>query len=200
VSFYNQSEEGPVYPTPTIGMVGVLDSLDQKMTMNFKNPGDLIYMIGTHRDDINCSDYLHQICGVSHSPAPYFDLDEEAKVQQTITRLISEKIINSAHDISEGGLFTCVLESAMSKNLGFALETDSNIRKDAYLFGEAQSRVIVSVNPELQKMFEAEIQNVVYSKLGKVMGDGSIHIDNEEWGYISDWKNAYDTAIEKMLS
>ncbi|MDI9319481.1 MAG: phosphoribosylformylglycinamidine synthase subunit PurL [Phycisphaerales bacterium] len=199
VSFYNQSEDGPVYPTPTIGMVGVLDNLDQKMTMHFKNAGDLIYMIGTHRNDINCSDYLHHICGVSHSPAPHFDLNEEANVQKTIKRLIDEKIIHSAHDISEGGLFTTVLESAMRLNLGFTIDTDTAIRKDAFLFGEAQSRVIVSVNPDIQKLFEAEVQYVAYSKLGKVLGDGSMHIDHEDWGYISDWKNAYDTTIERML-
>lgn len=199
VSFYNQSEDGPVYPTPTIGMVGVLENLDQKMTMHFKNAGDVIYMIGTHRNDINCSDYLHSICGITHSPAPHFDLQEEAGVQKTIARLISEKIILSAHDTAEGGLFTAVLESAMRNNLGFSIDTDGNIRKDAYLFGEAQSRVVVSVSPELQKMFEAELQDVAYSKLGTVLATGNIQIDNEDWGYISDWKKAYDTAIEKML-
>lgn len=199
VSFYNQSEDGPVYPTPTIGMVGVLDSMEQKMTMHFKNAGDSIYMIGTHRNDINCSDYLHSICGISHSPAPHFDLNEEAAVQATITRLINEKIILSAHDISEGGLFTTVLESAMRNNLGFSIQTDAQIRKDAFLFGEAQSRVIVSVQAGLEKMFEAEVQNVAYAKIGQVLADGSMHIDNENWGYISEWKNAYDTAIEKML-
>lgn len=199
VSFYNQSEDGPVYPTPTIGMVGVLDSLDQKMTMYFKNAGDIIYMIGTHRNDINCSDYLHSICGVSHSPAPHFDLSEEADVQKTITDLIAKKIINSAHDISEGGLFTTLLESGMRNNLGFTVETDDAIRKDAFLFGEAQSRVIVSVNSDIHSLFEAEMQGKAYSKIGKVIGDGNIHIDNENWGYTSDWKNAYDTAIENML-
>ncbi len=199
VSFYNQSEDGPVYPTPTIGMVGVLDSLDQKMTMYFKNAGDIIYMIGTHRNDINCSDYLHSICGVSHSPAPHFDLSEEADVQKTITDLIAKKLINSAHDISEGGLFTTLLESGMRNNLGFTVETDSAIRKDAFLFGEAQSRVIVSVNSDIHSLFEAEMQGKAFSKIGKVIGDGNIHIDNENWGYTIDWKNAYDTAIEKML-
>jgi len=199
VSFYNQSEDGPVYPTPTIGMVGVLDNLDQKMTMHFKNAGDIIYMIGTHRNDINCSDYAHSICGVTHSPAPHFELEEEFQVQQTIARLIQEKIILSAHDTAEGGLFTAVLESAMRNNLGFEMNIDASIRKDAYLFGEAQSRVVVSVNADLHQLFEASMQSTPYSKIGKVKGDGSIHIDNEDWGYISDWKNAYDTAIEKML-
>lgn len=199
VSFYNQSEDGPVYPTPTIGMVGVLDSLDDKMTMYFRNPGDLVYMIGTHRNDINCSDYLHSICGVSHSPAPHFELEEEYAVQQTIARLIDEKIILSAHDVSEGGLFTTMLESAMRLNLGFTLNTDETIRKDAFLFGEAQSRVVVSVHPELQGLFEASLQGTAYSKLGTVQADGRIQVDGQDWGYITEWKHAYDTAIESML-
>jgi phosphoribosylformylglycinamidine synthase subunit PurL len=199
VSFYNQSEDGPVYPTPTIGMVGVLDSIDQKMTMNFKTAGDIIYVVGTNRNDINCSEYLHQICGVTHSPAPHFELEEEAQIQNTVARLIQSKLIQSAHDISEGGLFTTVLESAMRNNFGISIESDKNIRKDAFLFGEGQSRVIVSVNPAVHAMFEAEMNSVAFSKLGTVIADGKIQIDQEDWGYIADWKNAYDTAIENML-
>jgi phosphoribosylformylglycinamidine synthase len=200
VSFYNQSEDGPVYPTPTIGMVGILDSLDQKMSLNFKSAGDIIYLIGESRNDINCSEYLHHICGVSMSPAPYFDLDEEHRVQQAILKLIGMKVINSAHDISEGGLFTCVLESAMTNGLGFNIDCDKNIRKDAFLFGEAQSRVIVSVNPAVHAMFEAEMGDVPYSKIGIVNASGQVTVDDENWGYISDWKEAYDTALEKLLN
>src|SRR5690606_1087379 len=149
VSFYNQSsDDGPVYPTPTIGMVGVLDTLDQKMTMYFKQDGDVIYLLGKNRNDINCSEYLHQLCGVSHSPAPHFDLEEEAKLQETVLKLIKEKLIHSAHDCSEGGLFTALMESCFQKDLGFEIATDASIRKDAFLFGEAQSRIVVSVSKE----------------------------------------------------
>ena len=77
VSFYNQNPDGPVYPTPTIGMVGLLEDVADKMTLDFKEDGQLIYLLGESTDDINCSEYLHQICGVEYSPAPYFDLDEE---------------------------------------------------------------------------------------------------------------------------
>lgn len=201
VSFYNQSEDGPVYPTPTIGMVGVLDALEQKMTMDFKSSGDSIYLVGTHRDDINCSDYLHHICGVTHSPAPHFDLKEEAAVQAAITKLISLGLIQSAHDIAEGGLFVALVESAMNHALGFEIHCPTDIRKDAVLFGEAQSRVIVSVKPEVQAMFEASLQqeHVAFSKLGTINNLGELHIDGQHWGHINDWKNAYDTAIEKLL-
>jgi phosphoribosylformylglycinamidine synthase len=199
VSFYNQSEDGPVYPTPTIGMVGVLDSLDQKMTMFFRNPGDVIYLVGTQRNDLNCSEYLHHICGVSMSPAPHFELAEEAAIQKAVAGLISKKLILSAHDISEGGLFTTLLESGMKNNLGFQIQTDENLRKDAFLFGEAQSRVVVSVNPAIQSMFEAEMQQTPFVKLGTVSANGAMQIDGDDWGFVSDWKQAYDTAIERML-
>jgi phosphoribosylformylglycinamidine synthase len=199
VSFYNQSEDGPVYPTPTIGMLGVLDSMDQKMTLGFKHAGDYIYIIGKQRNDINCSDYLHHLCGVNYSPAPHFDLEEEAALQAAVLRLIGEKLINSAHDISEGGLFACLLESAMVNDLGFSIHTDSGIRKDAYLFGEAQSRVVVSVNPGLHHLFEAELKGMAFSRIGKVDADKEIRIDHDGWGYIGDWKSAYDNALEKLV-
>ena len=199
VSFYNQSEDGPVYPTPTIGMVGVLETIDQKMSLGFKHAGDTIYLLGHNRNDINCSDYLHHLCGVTHSPAPYFDMEEEYQLQQTVTRLISEKLIKSAHDISEGGLFACLLESGMANGLGFSIQTDNTIRKDATLFGEAQSRVVVSVNPDVHALFEAELKGLAFTKIGVVDANKEICIDNDSWGYISDWKQAYDTALEKLL-
>jgi phosphoribosylformylglycinamidine synthase II len=200
VSFYNQSEDGPVYPTPTIGMVGVLESLDQKMSLGFKHPGDNIYLVGVNRDDINCSEYLHHLCGVTHSPAPHFDLEEEYQVQQTIARLIGEKIVKSAHDISEGGLFACLLECAMGKGLGFSIQTGDQIRKDATLFGEAQSRVIVTVNADLHALFEAELKGTPFTKIGVVNANREICIDNESWGFVSDWTEAYDNALEKLLN
>src|SRR6187431_2299642 len=103
VSFYNQSPDGPVYPTPTIGMVGLLDNVDMKMTMDFKQAGDHIYLVGKSSDDINSSEYLHKIHGVEFSPAPHFDLEKEYALQQTLISLIKQGTIQSAHDIAEGG-------------------------------------------------------------------------------------------------
>ncbi|MBS1588286.1 MAG: phosphoribosylformylglycinamidine synthase subunit PurL [Bacteroidetes bacterium] len=200
VSFYNQSEDGPVYPTPTIGMVGVLETIDQKMTMFFKEEGDLIYLLGTHHNDINCSEYLHHIIGVKQSPAPHFHMEEEVLLQETVIELCSKKLIESAHDLSEGGLFVALIESCMAKNMGFEITSDQNIRKDAYLFGEAQSRVVVSVKPAMQKAFEASLGTQPFEKIGIVKANGQVHIDSSDWGHISDWKKAYDTAIEQLLA
>ncbi|HYK56229.1 MAG TPA: phosphoribosylformylglycinamidine synthase subunit PurL, partial [Flavisolibacter sp.] len=154
VSFYNQSPDGPVYPTPTIGMVGLLDDADKKMTLNFKNEGDSIYVIGVMRNDINSSEYLHKIKGVEFSQAPHFDLEEEFQLQQKVVELIEAGIIESAHDISEGGLFVTLCESGFTNELGFTVRTGNDFRKDAFLFGEAQSRVVVSVAPANFEAFE----------------------------------------------
>ena len=199
VSFYNQNEEGPVYPTPTIGMVGTLETLDNKMGLRFQQPGDLIYLIGQSREDLGCSEYLHELCGVTHSPAPHFILEEECAIQDAVANLILEKVVHSAHDCSEGGLFTTLLESAMGTAFGFSIATDATIRKDAFLFGEAQSRVVVTVPAALKGVFEGEIGAVPHTLLGKVIAGGEICIDDAGWGYIAEWEKAYDTALEKMI-
>ena len=200
VSFYNQSEDGPVYPTPTIGMLGVLDSINDKMTLDFKATDSLIYMLGAHKDDIHCSDYLHHICGVTHSPAPSIDLEEEFAVQQKVLSLIKNKLIMSAHDVADGGLFITLLESAMPNGIGFTIKTSDAIRKDAYLFGEAQSRVVVSVAKEHQAAFEAHCADIAFDLLGSTTTSGAIEIDAASWGAVADWKTNYDSVIENELA
>jgi len=201
VSFYNQSPDGPVYPTPTIGMVGLLDDPNKKMTMDFKNPGDSIYLIGKSNNDINSSEYLHKIHGVEFSPAPHFELNEEFDLQRMIEKLIKDQLILSAHDVSEGGVFVTLTESGLNRNLGYQINTNKNFRKDAWLFGEAQSRVIVSVAAHQVAAFEASLKasNASFESLGKVT-EGAIEIDNENWGDIKVWGKKYDQAIENLLA
>jgi phosphoribosylformylglycinamidine synthase subunit PurL len=201
VSFYNQNPDGPVYPTPTIGMVGLVDDLADKMTMDFKAAGDVIYLVGQSRNDINASEYLHKIHGVAHSPAPYFDLEEEFALQQTVSKLISSKLINAAHDVSEGGLFVTLLESAFNRHTGYDIATNATVRKDAFLFGEAQSRVVVTVAPAGVEAFEAMMgaAGAAFEKLGTVTA-GAINIDGENWGSSTGWKDKYDNAIAALLA
>ena len=201
VSFYNQSPEGPVYPTPTIGMVGLLDSINQKMTMYFKSSEDSIYVVGHLKDDFNSSEYLHKIHGIEYSPAPYFNLEEEYQMQQLVTSLIKNNIISSAHDVSEGGLIVTLLESSFFNNLGFEVNAASgNIRKDAFWFGETQGRVVISVNPSQNKAFLdlMSTQEVPYHFLGQV-SESNILIGEEDWGTIDEWKTLYDNSIELLL-
>jgi len=194
VSFYNQSPSGPVYPTPVIGMVGLLENFENKMTLDFKNEGDIIYLLGKNIEDFNSSEYLHKICKEEYSPAPYFDLEEEFRLHDTVSSLIKNKMIVSAHDISEGGLFVTLAESAFFNNLGFTVnQQKKEIRKDAYWFGEAQGRVAVSVSPEKINEFEG-LLGIPFEKLGTVTA-GEINVDDESWGNISEWKKKYDNAI-----
>jgi len=199
VSFYNQGPEGAVYPTPTIGMVGLLDSVTEKMTLDFKDEGDIIFLVGSCSNDINSSEYLHKIRGVEYSPAPEFDLEKEFVLQQKITELIRNKIIKSAHDVSEGGLFITLVESCFNRNRGIdVVAADFNIRKDAYWFGEGQSRVVVTIAGSMVPAFKKIMGDQVHNELGTVT-DGSIEVDGMYWGTIAGWKERYDNAIGNML-
>ena len=200
VSFYNQNPDGPVYPTPTIGMVGILEDIEAKMTLHFKNAGDTIVLIGQQHNDIASSEYLHKLKKVQYSPAPYFNLDEEYNTQQFVYDLIQKKKINSAHDISEGGLLITLLESGFAGNKGFNVDPSIEIRKDAYWFGEAQGRIVVSVitNTLESLLNDAKAAGIACSTVGTVT-EGSIEVSGENWGDINGWKEKYDTAIEKMI-
>ncbi|MBS1750932.1 MAG: phosphoribosylformylglycinamidine synthase subunit PurL [Bacteroidetes bacterium] len=200
VSFYNQSPDGAVYPTPTIGMVGLLEDIDTKMTLDFKQAGDAIYLLGEVNDDINSSEYIHKLHKVEYSPVPHFDLEEEYRLQQTVSKLIGSKVIVSAHDLSEGGLFVTLCESGFNRELGFIATTSAKVRADAFWFGESQSRVAVSVSADNIAAFEKIVKEsgVPFTKVGEVT-DGEVMVDGASWGDIGQWKEKYDTAIEKYM-
>ena len=204
VSFYNQSKnengEVPVFPTPTIGMVGILKDKNKMMTLDFKHQGDVIFLLGASRDDINSSEYLYSFCGVKNSAAPYFDLEEEFAVQQLTKQLIKKGLIESAHDVSDGGLFITLLESSMPNGLGFTIETDDDLRKDAFLFGESQSRIVVSVHPEKLDEFVELVADtdVDFTNLGVVSGT-EIMIDATSYGSVEDFKTSFDNSIGEMM-
>ncbi len=201
VSFYNQSsDEGPVFPTPTIGMLGVLDDTKTLMTADFKAEGDLIYLIGESVNDIASSQYLASYHNISASPAPHFDLDKEYAMHQVLKQLIREQLIVSAHDVADGGLYIALLESAMPNQLGFAIESEEGIRKDAFLFGEAQGRVVVSVKPEQQEAFIELMatSETEFSLLGTVTS-GDLKVDEEHLGTVKASKSVYQNVLHEIL-
>ena len=205
VSFYNQSvidgNEVPVHPTPTIGMLGLVKDKAHVTSLNFKNKGDLIFLIGKSVEDIASSEYLYSYHNVKSSPAPYFDLEEEYHLHQIIKKLIQNKIINAAHDCADGGLFVALSEMAMAGNLGFDIVTDSEIREDAYLFGEAQGRVVVTIDRDLEDELIDLMQeaNVPYILLGHVT-KGKMVIDDDHFCFVNEAKEIYNNAIEQKLS
>ena len=202
VSFYNQSSyEGPVFPTPTIGMIGIVEDKKHQTTLNFKNEGDLIYVLGKQVNDIASSEYVFSYHKIKNTPAPYFNLDEESTLQQGIKTVIKKGLVASAHDISDGGLFMALLESSLHNNLGVDIKTNAALRKDAYLFGEAQSRAIISINPANKTAFENELTacGLVFENIGVVKGN-AIVINSTNMGTVSTYANAYNTSIESRLN
>jgi phosphoribosylformylglycinamidine synthase II len=202
VSFYNQSSfEGPVFPTPTIGMLGILNDKTNQMTLGFKNEGDFIYMIGDSRNCIASSEYLYSYHQIKNTPAPYFNLEEEYAAHQAVKEIIRLKLINSAHDVSDGGLFITLAESSFVSGLGFEVNSDKTIRKDAFLFGEAQGRIVVSVRKEdeVKLVDELKKHGVKFSKLGFIRGKEMV-VDSESMGPVKESRELYDHALEVILT
>jgi len=204
VSFYNQSAvegtEVPVFPTPTIGMLGIVEDKKHITSLAFKGKSDLIYLLGKCENDISSSEYLASFHDVKESPAPNFDLDVEYELQQTIIKLIRAGVVESAHDIADGGLFITLLESAMYKNLGFDITSCCEVRVDALLFGEAPSRVVVSVCETTEGKFLDLLKNshTPYMLLGHVT-KGDIRIDDTSFGDIAEYKELYDNSLAEKL-
>lgn len=204
VSFYNQTVtdgvEVPVFPTPTIGMIGLVEDKSKVMSLDFKQKGDLIFILGKSTNDIASSEYLVSYHGIEASPAPYFNLDEEYELHQSVKGLIQDGLINASHDVSDGGLFVALTEMAMPNELGFDIVTDSEVREDAFLFGEGQGRVLVAVSEDQEDDF---IERMAASKtsftlLGHVT-KGKMMVDDEHFGFIQEAKNLFDNALAKHL-
>lgn len=204
VSFYNQTaiegKEVPVFPTPTIGMLGIVQDKQHLMSLNFKGKSDLIFLLGESLNDISSSEYLASFHGCKESPAPPFDLEKEYQLQELVKNSIKQKHIESAHDVADGGLFITLIESAMPNQLGFDITTSSEIRTDAFLFGEAPSRIVVTVRETKEDEFLDAIKHsqVPFTLIGHVT-KGDLRIDQKSYGHISQYKEMYDNALANQL-
>jgi len=183
VSLYNEHPEGAIFPTPTVGMLGVVDDLEtQPTTADFKQPGDVLFLLSPagwcHPDSIGASEYLSFCHDRTTGDAPHLDLDEEVAVQQATRALIKSGIVQHAHDISDGGLAVCLAESAIhSENLGLDVDLPEagGARLDSVLFGEAQSRVVLSVRSDDAEALETTLaahEAVQAHRLGTVTESG----------------------------
>ncbi len=204
VSFYNQTVtngvEVPVFPTPTIGMIGLVEDKDRVMTLDFKQKGDLIFVVGDSVNDISSSEYLASYHGIKASPAPYFDLEKEYAMQHMVKGLIQNELVNAVHDVADGGLFVSLVEMSMPRELGFDIVTDSEIREDAFLFGEGQGRVVVTVSEDQEEEFIEFMMDsgVNFTLLGHVT-KGKMMVDDEHYGFIAEAKELYNNALGKHL-
>ena len=204
VSFYNQSAikgtEVPVFPTPTIGMLGIVEDKKHITSLAFKGKSDLIYLIGDSINDISSSEYLASYHGFKESSTPEFDLDIEYDMQQTLISLIRKGTIESAHDVADGGLFMTLLESSFTNNLGFEIIGSSEVRDDAFLFGEAPSRVVVSVTETGEDAFLDALKDskTSFMLLGHVT-QGKLVVDDADLGMINDFKEIYNNSLAEKL-
>ncbi len=176
VSFYNESPDSAVYPTPVIGMVGLIEDISLITTSYFKQKDDLIYLLGDDHEELGGSEFLKVIFNQVAGDSPKLDLETEKKLHTLLHSLIQKKIINSAHDISEGGIITSLAECCIineEKMIGAEVNIPVKTRDDFSFFSESQSRVIVSVSPVKKEIFEHIVAEFNYPSvyLGKTGGD-----------------------------
>src|SRR3989339_729729 len=176
VSFYNESPNTAVYPTPTIGMVGLIEGLDKITTSFFKNEGDLIYLLGEDFEELGGSEYLKVVHNKVAGDSPKLDLYIEKKLQNSVLGLIEKKIILSAHDISDGGIICAIAECCIINEenpIGVEATIPVKTRKDFSLFSESQSRIIVSINRNNKNEFEEFLKDKkqFFTFIGKTGGN-----------------------------
>ncbi len=204
VSFYNQSIIGdqtvPVYPTPTIGMLGILEDIDNRMTLDFKKEGDLILLLGETHDNINRSEYLQTIMGIRDSKVPVFNMNSEVILHDAIGQLIRAQIVNSVHDVSEGGIIQSLLESSFPNDIGFKVKNNGNLRDDVFFFNESQSRAIISLNPENKDDVIALLNNIgiPHEVLGVTIR-GKIMVNEQEFGDVQEWQENHSTLLSQQM-
>jgi len=191
VSFYNESPETAVYPTPTIGMVGLVEDLKHITTSFFKDEGDLIYLFGEDKEELGGSEYLKVIHNKVAGESPTINLNEEKKLQDTLLNLIRKGLIKSAHDISEGGIVSAIAECCIinqEKQIGCEVEIPVKSRKDFSLFSESQSRIIISISQtkNLELEHELKLSNISFINLG-IVGGNNLKL-----------KNLFDVSIKKL--
>jgi phosphoribosylformylglycinamidine synthase len=204
VSFYNESPNTAVYPTPTIGMVGLIEKLENITTSYFKTDNDLIYVLGEDFEELGGSEYLKAVHNTVSGDSPKISLDIEKKLQGTVLSLIDKKLIKSAHDISEGGIISALAECCIINEenpVGAAVDIPVKTRDDFSLFSESQSRIIVSVDKNKKEEFE-KILNVAgqsFTFLGTTGGE-LLSIKNKIEVNLNILSDIYFNTISRIMN
>lgn len=173
VSLYNENAKGAIYPTPVVGMVGLIHDTDHITTQGFKAEGDAIYVLGDTRAELGGSEFQAIMHGVSEGRPPELNLGTEKKLLGGVLKAIQSGLVQSAHDVSEGGLAAALAESCISGNVGASVQWSTDLRNDVALFSESQSRIVLSVSPDHKNALEKLLQeaDVPFTALGVVGGN-----------------------------
>ncbi|MDD2620364.1 MAG: phosphoribosylformylglycinamidine synthase subunit PurL [Syntrophomonadaceae bacterium] len=184
VSLYNETAGGAIFPTPVVGMVGFLPDVKQRSDMAFKNEGDIIVLLGRLRSELGGSEYLYVCHGVESGAVPTADLEEEKNLIELLLILTANSIIESAHDISDGGLAVTLAESSIKGKVGFNVNINlDSARTDGILFSEAPGRAVVSLQAEKLMELQANAQKlgIKTTVLGTVLGQDMLyHVNNKQ--------------------
>ncbi|GLB61917.1 phosphoribosylformylglycinamidine synthase subunit PurL [Cytobacillus sp. NCCP-133] len=200
VSLYNETNGTAIYPTPVIGMVGLVEDIDHVTTQAFKAAGDLIYQIGETKDEFGGSELQKMTYGKIFGKAPELDLEKEEKAQAQILKAIRSGLVASAHDVAEGGLAVAAAESLIGSNgLGADIKVSGN--DTSALFSESQSRFLLSVKKENQEAFERLVDARL---IGEVIEAPVLYISNEEGLLLAEqiavleqaWKGAIPCSLK----
>ncbi|WP_068787288.1 phosphoribosylformylglycinamidine synthase subunit PurL [Paenibacillus phocaensis] len=172
VSLYNENAKGAIYPTPVVGMVGLVHDTDHITTQGFKSAGDIVFLLGETKAELGGSELQAVVHGVVEGRPPQLDLDVEKKLLGAVLEAIQGGLVRSAHDLSEGGLAVALAESCISGGLGAKVDVASNLRPDFALFSESQSRILLSVSPEKAEALEKLLaeRGVPAARIGVVEG------------------------------
>ncbi len=204
VSFYNEGPSGAIIPTPVIGMLGLLNDMNHIVGSHFSRVGDIIIELGVNKGEIGGSEYLSMILNEILGDAPTIDLEYEARLHNICQELAAKNIVNSMHDISDGGLVITLIECLNGINeLGcrIKLNEDKQIRKDFLYFGESQSRVVISCNEnKLAQILSITDQNKIEAiQIGKVTDDKRLKIDFIIDIDVLEAVRIYNNSIEKRM-
>lgn len=196
VSLYNENEGEAIYPTPVIGMAGLIEDVSKICTMDFKKERDVIIILGENKGEIGGSEYLKVCFGIVKGEPPQIDLEEEKRLQELVLKLIDEGLIKSSHDISEGGFAAALVESAIAGKKGAKISLQTSLSEDTELFSESQSRALITVSPEkvdevlkiayeyqvpAQKVGVVEGKDIVVDVNGKRIIDLPLEVLEESW-------------------
>jgi phosphoribosylformylglycinamidine synthase len=205
VSFYNEYDGIPVHPTPVIGMIGVLDDVDNRISHYFKNPGDSVIMIGRSLEEFGGSEAHFLLTGRDEGPVPFLNLDIAARINAFLCDCAKLRYLESAHNCSEGGLAVALLEACSPRHLGVELDWNDNLTPAAALFAETQSRVLVSVSPMKLKDFMSYLSDfgLPHTSMGKVASDSrfvvrynnAVHLDTT----LDELKPVWLSALERRV-
>lgn len=200
VSFNNENPKGAIYPTPVIGMVGLIDNIKTVTTSEFKNEGDLIFLIGENKEELGASQYLNVVYKMKKGVPPQLNLEQEKNIQNAVLEMTKETLLSSARGCSTGGLAVALAQSCILGKKGAVVNLSEDIRGDALLFGETQSRIVVSLSPLNKEKVEQLCGkfNVKYSCIGEVKG-GHLRINNLVDANVGDLEKVYKQAIPKIV-